>query len=96
MKTEYVLRFTDTIHVPEDPNGRKLLRSKVPGGWLLMPLHKGVASVVFVADPEHEWELDNMLPGAAERIRGSMDADWAASLERDKFRQAQAEEVIID
>ena len=39
------------------PTPSSLSRAKIPGGWLLYATTPGdAASIVFVPDPEHQWD----------------------------------------
>jgi len=39
-------------------HGSKVLRAKVPGGWLVrcLEISKGTVGFVFIQDPEYTWE----------------------------------------
>jgi len=44
---------------------RPIYRAPVPGGWLIRSLDQDNSTLLFLADPKHEWDVTMIEPKAA-------------------------------
>jgi hypothetical protein len=43
---------------------RPLYRAQMPGGWLVRSLDQDNSTLLFIADPKHEWDVTIIEPKA--------------------------------